>query len=282
MRLADIVVTIDPSRSGRERMRVALKLGAQSGARVVGYYVSPTQGVLEEVERPNPGPGDQQGWTVPRLDVSAGDIAEEVHAEFERETRRLALDGIWVLGEKSSDLLGVIDYSRCADLVVVGLAPVPDFPEDFQGLDIEAVVVGSGRPVLGVPLANVPERIGSSIVLAWDGSREATRALHDALPFLCEATSVRVVSVGFHDHSPDFLERLVSHLRRLGISATIDVDHSLHFDSTGDEILSRLQLPEADLLVAGAFGHSRVQERLFGGASRTFLHQMMIPVLVSH
>jgi nucleotide-binding universal stress UspA family protein len=73
-----------------------------------------------------------------------------------------------------------------------------------------------------------------------------------------------------------------SHLSRLGIAATIDADASLSMDSTGDEILSRLQSPEVDLLVAGAFGHSRTQERLFGGVSRIFLHQMMIPVLVSH
>ena len=87
-----------------------------------------------------------------------------------------------------------------------------------------------------------------------------------------------MISIGNND-APKLL---IEHLRRLGVPAATDEDRRLYSETPADEILSRLQSPEADLLVAGAFGHSRLGERLFGGASRTFLHQMMIPVLISH
>ena len=124
----------------------------------------------------------------------------------------------------------------------------------------------------------MPDRIGRNIVIAWDGSRAASRAVHDALPFLHDARSVRVISIG----NSDAPKLLIDHLQRLGVPAAIDEDRRLHSETPADEILSRLQSPEVDLLVAGAFGRSRLGERLYGGASRTFLHQMMIPVLMSH
>ena len=155
-------------------------------------------------------------------------------------------------------------------------------PSELPDLDVEALVVGCGRPVLGLPPGKLPDRIGRNIVIAWDASREAGRAVHDALPFLHDARSVRVISLISGHHGASDADVLVAHLKRLSIAATIDLDHRLHSNSPADEILSRLQSPEADLLVAGAFGHSRLGERFFGGASRTFLHQMMIPVLVSH
>jgi nucleotide-binding universal stress UspA family protein len=176
-------------------------------------------------------------------------------------------------------LSGIVRYARVADLVVAGISPVPS---ELPDLDIEGLVVGAGRPVLGLPPGKLPDRIGRNIVIAWDDSREASRAVHDALPFLHDARSVRVLSLGNGHRVTDSADLLLAHLRRQGVPATMDPDHGLHADSPADEILSRLQSPEADLLVAGAFGHSRLGERLFGGASRTFLHQMMIPVLVSH
>lgn len=280
MRFADILVCIDGSRGGRQRLRVALELGARSGGpRIIACYLWPTQGTVPFVEEPTDILGSPAG---PEVAVAAADVAEEMHADFERQLKLKDLEGDWILGRQAADLSDVMDYSRCVDLVVAGLTSVPGYPDDPSGIDVEALVVGAGRPVLGVPVVNVPDKIGSNIVVAWDGSREATRALHDALPFLLEAKSVKIVSVGGDERSPQSPANLAAHLLRLGISATID-DATLSMDSTGEEILSRLQQPtEPDLLVAGAFGHSRIQERFIGGASRTFLHQMLIPVLVSH
>ena len=277
MRLGDILVTLDPSRTGRARMQVGVELAARARARMIGYYVGPTAGLYADTSAAGPwSPGGEAA----EIAVPAGETAEEIRDEFETTLKGRGLAGTWAIGAKSADLDGIVHHARSADLVIIGISPVASDLPDF---DIEALVVACGRPVLGLPPGKLPDRIGRNIVIAWDDSREAGRAVHDALPFLHDARSVRVISIGNgHHRGVNSAELLVAHLGRHGIAATIDRDHTLHSNSPADEILSRLQSPEADLLVAGAFGHSRIGERLFGGASRTFLHQMMIPVLVSH
>jgi nucleotide-binding universal stress UspA family protein len=207
------------------------------------------------------------------------DTVDDLRAEFESTLSGDGIDGGWVLASGTADLDGLLRYARSADLVIIGISPVPpEYPE----IDVEALVVESGRPVLGLPRGKLPDRIGRNIVIAWDESRVASRAVHDALPFLLDARSVRVVSIGNGRSAAAVPKLLLGHLDRLGVPVTFEKDQQLHSETPADEILSRLQSPEADLLVAGAFGHLRLGERLFGGASRTFLHQMMIPVLVSH
>ncbi|MCP4305577.1 MAG: universal stress protein, partial [bacterium] len=143
------------------------------------------------------------------------------------------------------------------------------------------LVIECGRPVLGIPIANVPEEIGKNIMVAWDGSRESARALHDAIPFLREAATIKIVSIGSRPSSVRSPTTVAGHLGRLGITADVDTALDMQLP-IGEEILSRIEREDVDLLVAGAFGHSRVREHLFGGVSRTLLHQMMVPVLVSH
>ncbi|MCP4386560.1 MAG: universal stress protein, partial [Hyphomicrobiales bacterium] len=167
------------------------------------------------------------------------------------------------------------------DLVVVGLG-IPDDPSsDPQYLDVEQLVIECGRPVLGIPIANVPEEIGKNIMVAWDGSRESARALHDAIPFLREAATIKIASIGSLPSSVRSPATVAGHLGRMGITAEVDTALDMQLP-IGEEILSRIEREDVDLLVAGAFGHSRVREHLFGGVSRTLLHQMMVPVLVSH
>jgi nucleotide-binding universal stress UspA family protein len=146
---------------------------------------------------------------------------------------------------------------------------------------VERLVIECGRPVLGIPSANVPEAIGRNVMIAWDGSRTASRALHDAIPFLRDAASITIVSIDIDPLSIHAPANVVKHLERSGISAKVDTSLSLDLP-IGEELLSRVDWEQIDLLVAGAFGHSRVWEHLFGGPSMTLIHQMMVPVLVSH
>jgi nucleotide-binding universal stress UspA family protein len=275
MRYGDILATIDPSHSGHTRLHVGLALAARSGARLIGFYVSPTEGLLTETLEFGAWPFAGEALET----APAAEFEERIRDEFETELKQQGLDGEWLIGERTADLHGILQRSRCADLIIAGLTVgAADLPQP----DIERLVVGSGRPVLGIPPGNVPDKIGKKVAVAWDGSREASRALHDAIPFLQEAESITIISIAAAQHPVDTADDLQAHLRRLGIAAAVDIDRTLHIESPAEEILMRLQLPEADLLVAGAFGHSRFSERLFGGASRTFLHQMMLPVLVSH
>ena len=228
MRYGDIVATLDPSRDGRMRMRVAVELAARAHARLTMYYVGPTTGLVNAAVATDSSSASAE-TTVP---APAADTAEDLRSEFENALKERGLDGTWVLGAGTADLTGLLNHARSADFVIAGISPVPP---DYPDVDVEALVVESGRPVLGLPPGRLPDRIGRNIVIAWDGSRAASRAVHDAVPFLHDARSVRLLSIG----NSDAPKLLIEHLRRLG-------------------------------------------ERLFGGASRTFLHQMMIPVLISH
>jgi nucleotide-binding universal stress UspA family protein len=132
-----------------------------------------------------------------------------------------------------------------------------------------------------IPVMATSEQIGTNIMIAWDGSRQASRAMHDALPFLHDATTVQIVSIDADLLATASVNEAVAHLHRLGITATIDDQLDLRLP-VGQEILSRIDRYGVDLLVAGAFGHSRLIEHIVGGASRSLLHQMMVPVLISH
>lgn len=263
MQLADILVCIDASPTGRKRMDYGLGLAARSGARVTGYYIA------------------GEGPTFDLRHEQQSETTELAAVEFDRQLSANSIEGTWVLGERSRGVEDVVNYARCADLVVLGLGPPDDPSTDPQGLDVERIVIECGRPVLGLPIVNLPETIGKRILLAWDGHRACTRALHDLLPFLREAELVKVVSV---DTDPFFVAsatNAVAHLKRLGVAAEVDTALDLQLP-IGEELLSRIEREEIDLLVAGAFGHSRIWEHMFGGTSRTLLHQMMVPVLVSH
>ena len=105
--------------------------------------------------------------------------------------------------------------------------------------------------------------------------------MHDAVPFLREAKAVYVVSLDRDQVGVASADDVMSHLKRIGIDAAIDDQLDLRLP-IGEEILSRIEANDIDLLVAGAFGHSRRVEHITGGASRSLLHQMIVPVLVSH
>jgi nucleotide-binding universal stress UspA family protein len=269
MQFGDILVCIDGSDAGRRRTRLALTLAARSRARVIGYYLAPTREMIAE-------------WLLdPRQSKNVDNDVDRAEAGFARLLTVNSLDGTWIAGSESRRAEDIAQYARCVDLVVVGLG-VPDDPaSDPQHLDIEQLVVECGRPVLGIPDANIPEQIGQNIMVAWDGGRESTRALHDAIPFLRDAATIKIVSIGTNPNSALSPGAVVDHLKRLGIRATIDTTSTLGL-TVEDEIFSRIDWEGVDLLVAGAFGHSRVQEHIFGGVSRSLLHQMMVPVLVSY
>ncbi len=257
MQFGDILVCIERSDSGRRQMEMALALAARSKARLLGYYPMPRRAATAAAET----------------------AMNDAEVAFDRSLRANSLDGQWIAGTAARPDEDIAEYARCADLVVVSLGS-PDEP-GRDAIDVERLVMECGRPVLGLPIANLPETIGRNILVAWDGSRESARAVNDAMPFLREAKATRIVSVGIDPTVAASAENLVAHLKRLGIAAAVDHSLDLHLP-IGEEILSRIEGLEADLLVAGAFGHSRLREHLGGGATLTFLHQMMTPVLVSH
>lgn len=178
----------------------------------------------------------------------------------------------------------VLSYARAADLVVAGQAD-PAWP-GTDWLDVaERLAMESGRPVLIVPRSGVHEGVGKKVVVAWNSRREAARAVFDALPILQRAEEVKVVWI-----NPQSEHELAQDLPGLDICETLS-RHGVHCEvteqvkpagSVGEKLLACVADNEADLLVMGCYGHTRLREFVFGGASRHVLSHMTVPVLMSH
>jgi nucleotide-binding universal stress UspA family protein len=180
-------------------------------------------------------------------------------------------------GEIRSRLL---DRARLSDLVVIEQAePGGDKPADAY---LEDLLLEAGRPILVVPARWARPAQFGSVTVAWDGSASAARALADALPLLCRAPRVRVLTVETEAVTgvSEGGARVVKHLGRHGIAA----DYRAIFSGTSvaETLLVEVAQAGADLLVMGAFGHSRLREALLGGASRDALRTITVPILMAH
>lgn len=168
-----------------------------------------------------------------------------------------------------------------ADLIVVGKTNRPDMLQRHaQG--IATLLLQSGRPVLVLPGEASLAALPKNILVAWRPGAEATRALHDALPFLRAASSVEIVAYDDVDaHEPARRRALVEHLRRHGVEATSFAHESRGADLAG-LLFAHARKVGADLLVAGGYGHSRLREWALGGVTRDLLISTRLPVLLSH
>lgn len=183
------------------------------------------------------------------------------------------------------DIPGVIgQHGRYADMMVLSQYN-SEAPTAGGAAVLENTVLTCGAPALVVPYIGAPESYGRRIMVAWDGSREAARAVKDAMPFLTGAGEVTVLCVDprkdtaapSHEPGADIAHFLARH----GVKA--EAKHVTSGDmGAGDTILSRMADEGTDMLVMGAYGHSRLSELVLGGVTRTILEHMTVPVLMSH
>ena len=173
---------------------------------------------------------------------------------------------------------GLMGHARLNDLIVVPTSPDRAFHNLAHDL-----IFGSGRPVLVLP-ANVASELALAVVVvAWDGSRVAARAISDALPFLKFAKTVRLVEISGDkplDGASGIIairDQLMSH----DVEAMTDVIAS-EGKPAGDVLTSYCSGHHADLLVMGAYGHSRIRDFILGGATKHFVANTTLPLLLSH
>jgi len=169
------------------------------------------------------------------------------------------------------------------DLLVLGQREptgemVPDVPSDF----VESVLVDSGKPALLLPYIGAPDRVAQTVLVAWKPTREAARALTAALPLLRGAAQVHLAMWSDDDRAAEATSALIQgHLRDHGIHAHVHRYGEAGRD-VGNHLLSMASDLGADLLVMGSYGHSRAREWVLGGATRTVLQSMTVPVLMVH
>lgn len=175
----------------------------------------------------------------------------------------------------------LIEYSRLRDLTIV---PVPegDYLDQWYA---ESIIFGSGRPIVILPYAR--KRSGSfaldTVIVAWDFSRPATRAMADAIPILEKAKRVCVLTVT-KEKAIDTRRsgaELAKHLARHGADVVLD-EVDAKGRSIGDVFEAHVTYRNADLLVMGAYGHSRLREFVLGGATKSMLSRPPVPILMSH
>ena len=278
MTYKNILVHVDDSKTSAKRLAAAIALAQAQGAHLTGIYPA--------IEPYLPG---NIAAEVPAqlLSVLEKQVAERVaaaKAAFTEVVERAGLSSDFRSAPCAASLAAevVALNARYADLVVLG-QPEPGDGGEVDARVPEDVVLGAGRPALVVPYIGAGKEIGKRVLIAWDGGREAARAVNDALPLLEKAESVAVLVInpsrGGHGEQPG--ADIALHLARHGI--TVEAQHIEVRDlSTGNALLSRLTDESIDLLVMGAYGHSRLREMVLGGVTREVFQQMTVPVLMSH
>jgi len=181
---------------------------------------------------------------------------------------------------------GLVLQARFTDLLVVSQSdPELDGPDWLRSLP-EHLALHSGRPVLLVPYAGSHERIDQHALVAWDGSRAATRAITDALPLLRQSRRVTLAVFnadrqhGAHGEQPG--ADIALYLARHGVRVEVAQQHTPAGLDIGNALLSLAADCDADLLVMGAYGHQRWREIVLGGVTRRVLQSMTLPVLMAH
>jgi nucleotide-binding universal stress UspA family protein len=279
MMYKNLLVQVDDSRGCARRVACAIDLAAAHDAHLTGLYVlaeaSPAafaQGFPPELM------SDVQQQSRAQAEAALarfGDAARRNQVAFESRIDR-------VLYTEIAD--AVATNARYADLAILGQHD-PDDAASGPSYLPEEVVLGCGRPVLIVPYIGPAASFGERVIVAWDASREAARAVNDALPLLKRARQVGVVSVNprpwpfAHGEEPG--ADIGLHLARHGVKVEVQRVEGRDID-TANAILSHVADQSADLLVMGGYGHSRLRELILGGVTRTILTEMIVPVLMSH
>jgi nucleotide-binding universal stress UspA family protein len=259
-----------------ELISAAEQLGTRFKAHIAGLYVIPAVQVY-----PNSSFG-VEGAVFDGTRIYFQEQKPKVAEAFEQAMKRAGLSyDLHVADSRLSDIQGeVIANAREVDLVVVSNTA----RNGSQGIEddfVERFVVAAGRPVLVLPAEGKVDLRAEQVLVGWNESREATRAVFDAMPFLIKAKQARLVSVDVPPGGNMPASGLAETLDRHGAKPEIT---SVASDglNVGDALLRAAKDYGAGLVVVGAYGHSRFAEWVFGGATRHILQNMKVPVLMSH
>lgn len=282
-----ILVHVDDSPHTAGRLALARQLAQRHGARLVGAYVAPSRVA----------PFTLFGWTNPDWSKTIEDAlsatesrAQEYFVTFSRGllgAEWLRIDGNQPDGISDPPAL-LARAARRADLAIVGQIARGENHDDAPGRFAEGLIVGSGRPVLVLPDDGPTASVGENVLIAWSERPEAVRAVSDAIPMLRLAKKVEVVEIAPPDAPPgereavrERLRSVVAYLAGHHVRAELAVEVATG-PTPAEQILMRAAERHVDLVIAGAYGHARLREFIFGGFSHDLLSRARVPVLVAH
>ncbi|WP_028222404.1 universal stress protein [Paraburkholderia oxyphila] len=280
MQYKTLLVYLDPSERAQARLDFSLTLAGRFDAHLIGLYSPFAPEAREYFTVSGCAPYYNEYCNARRARQEA---AEE---SFRHALRRAGMEGEWIAFDDYAEQ-PIIRRSRHADLLVAGQVAPDDDAHSLRERFLEGVVMTSGRPVLVLPYAGALRPVGESIVIAWDGSREAARAVHDAMALLPGAKRVTMLHVGTPESSNAAASRAgIAEIDLMLARHAVNVDFAQNVsdsdETAGDALLSWVATSGCDLVVAGAYGHPQWRERLLGGVTRALLESASVPVLLSH
>ena len=268
MTIRDILVHVDDHELNAKTLEVALRLASEFGAHLTGIYIKDVieVPVYAEVSVPQ-SVLDQAKETERDKLLTTREKFGQITSGYEAK-----VDWRQVEGKTAPKL---IEHSACYDLIVVKQSGSADQGKDGNVAD--RVVLESGRPVLVVPHIDKSFEPFEKVVIAWNSKKEAVRAIHDAIPILERARVVSIASAKTPSGEEYPCADIAKHLARHGANVEI-------MESNQDivDVGNWLQANDSDLIVMGAYGHSRYHEMIFGGVTRHMLRNMTVPCLMSH
>lgn len=276
-----ILVHVNESQHMAKRARIAAQLAMNCNAHLVGAAATAVPGAFYL-----PGVVGESAVTLSAYLNYLQERAQGSLMEFESIAQRvgaLSLEKRTVEDEAGA---GICLQARYSDLVVVGQTdPEEALPALRPGFP-EYVVMNAGRPVLIVPYAGEFAQVGKRVLIAWDASMEATRAVTAAIPLLRQADLVQVAVFNPSERPDAHGEQpgadIALYLSRHGIKVDVSQQVTPSNIDTGNALLSYVADFDADLLVMGGYGHARFREVLLGGVTQTILRSMTVPTLMSH
>jgi nucleotide-binding universal stress UspA family protein len=275
-----LLVQLDHQRLCGTRTRLAIRLAADLDCHLVG--LAPT-GLIDV-----PTTAASAAALSEYATLAWNDLRDQAHLaaqRFRNDCRDARLASFEAVVDEGDAAQSLVRHAHCSDLTVLSQADPDSGDQASAQAIVEQVVLHSARPTLIAPFAAGFERLGRTAMVAWDDSREAARAVSDALPLLRRAERVQVVSWNEKGVPRDAtlhprLDALHRWLMWHGVRAEIGVETTAI--GIAEAMLSRAADLDADLIVMGAYGHARWAERMLGGATRGLLVAMTVPVLMSH
>jgi nucleotide-binding universal stress UspA family protein len=275
MPIKTIAVVLNEPDTAKIIVEAAICLARDHAAHLVGLHA--------EVVEPPPvmSPFDlPDASIISALYEAAATRRAAIETIFNEETGREGISSAWraVRGTGGAASQGVVESCRAADLVVAGQ------PTAGRVGEMDDVLFESGRPVLFIPWITRQCKPFGRILIAWDGSRESTRAIFDSIPLLRAASEVEIFSVDAKDTQSQSAittgAEIAETLARRGLKVNLNTQDSERIP-IASVLENRCSDFGADLLVMGAYSHARIRERLFGGVTQMLLESMTVPVLMS-
>jgi nucleotide-binding universal stress UspA family protein len=286
--LKDLLVYLDATERAQVCLHLSMELARRHGSRVTALYVkhwSDAQLAERRTAELGQCSFEQLRGLDHGIEASIEASAEALRLELRRIAQDCGVEAEWrCLDGAPSALLP--QHARYADLCILGQSALNDAATSADYNLSEQVLFVSGRPVLFIPTAGEFDTLGRHVAIAWNASRPAARALSDAMPLIekAERTTILTVNsasvIGKHGALPPM--RLVDHLRRHGAVVEDRWIEKISHGSIADALQDQAQAAGADVLVAGAFGHAQLREKLLGSVTRDLLERTSLPLMMAH